>query len=903
MRRKGIIFSMDAIFAASLLIIALVLLIDTSYMNTGSNFDISYASNDIVNAFSNIKISEVNNSYIKQLIIDGEINNTENSLIEQIGEFYVLNMSDYALNISKELVDILIPDKHGFAIIINDETVYNNNISLTSELVTSRRLISGIEKFKPVRGATSKVYLEGITEKDDSTYLYFGGFVGQGNISVFTDDVPSGIIIQSAHFEYASAGNFSFYVNDVFCDYFTKNDNLLLPLEYTFSESCKNELVVGSRNSFEISFNDSINNSYIAGGFIRIDYTTDKMNYYSDNNILRYNLPNIEGIINIYDSVYSSGTINSMKVFLHYNSTQYTYLNIGGATVYSNNANGTEVSVTLNNATLGNLLSYSFLSNKTIPIRMASYNLTPTLSEISNADVVLITDFSGSMKKNFDTSGPGSNNYNCPEILSDYDIRRYQHAKCLDSQFLDIIFNETLNITGGRVWPISLYDDNVDSYSNNPTDPGLINNFIMSTNTGKGMTCLSCVMNAAYDIFAANNEPGRERFIVFMTDGIPTHIPFDGAFGTSDVFGSKVCEGYCDISGSCNSGPYEGCSLGDTSCDSAIESTKYALNRSVNDFNVSMYAVGFGDMENQCPNAVNFLKELANMTENGTFNVSNNLDGLLDIYKDIAFDILMKTNQEAQLVNMTGNMTKGVLYGDSYIEFNVTPSFNPPGFGEIEIVMEEPLNSCNSTVNVPSQIRPIEGAITSYSSIHWTHNISVNNFNTFSLKDYSVYYTRLGDPFSIYVPQSQILGLSNEIKVRLADSPTNITPDCPTNNSFIYKGAIRSEVSYSDVLEKVVGCNWTVESDDFNLNNFLVPPDYSGSKKCNYTSSGVFGIGYDHEDTYDDAMFKLMSQLDFNSDGRIFVNLDENNLIINSISIMKIPYPWGPTIAEVRIWK
>ena len=42
---------------------------------------------------------------------------------------------------------------------------------------------------------------------------------------------------------------------------------------------------------------------------------------------------------------------------------------------------------------------------------------------------------------------------------------------------------------------------------------------------------------------------------------------------------------------------------------------------------------------------------------------------------------------------------------------------------------------------------------------------------------------------------------------------------------------------------------------------------------------------------------------DFDDDGKIYVDLDENDLVINSISIMKIPYPWGPSVAEVRVWQ
>ena len=67
-----------------------------------------------------------------------------------------------------------------------------------------------------------------------------------------------------------------------------------------------------------------------------------------------------------------------------------------------------------------------------------------------------------------------------------------------------------------------------------------------------------------------------------------------------------------------------------------------------------------------------------------------------------------------------------------------------------------------------------------------------------------------------------------------------------------------------------------------------------------YTSTS---ISYNANDTYDDAMYKLMSNLDLDGDGRVDINLVKNNLVVNAISVHKVPYPWGPAIAEVRVWQ
>ena len=79
-----------------------------------------------------------------------------------------------------------------------------------------------------------------------------------------------------------------------------------------------------------------------------------------------------------------------------------------------------------------------------------------------------------------------------------------------------------------------------------------------------------------------------------------------------------------------------------------------------------------------------------------------------------------------------------------------------------------------------------------------------------------------------------------------------------------------------------------------------MPPAYSGTKECYYTNSS---ISYDANDTYDDAMFNLLDNLDFDDDGRIYVNIKESNLVVGAISVGKVPYPWGPAIAEVKVWR
>ena len=45
------------------------------------------------------------------------------------------------------------------------------------------------------------------------------------------------------------------------------------------------------------------------------------------------------------------------------------------------------------------------------------------------------------------------------------------------------------------------------------------------------------------------------------------------------------------------------------------------------------------------------------------------------------------------------------------------------------------------------------------------------------------------------------------------------------------------------------------------------------------------------------------SWIDYDNDGRIFLNFEQEDLTIGSRVVHDVPYLWGPTIAEVRVWQ
>jgi len=138
----------------------------------------------------------------------------------------------------------------------------------------------------------------------------------------------------------------------------------------------------------------------------------------------------------------------------------------------------------------------------------------------------------------------------------------------------------------------------------------------------------------------------------------------------------------------------------------------------------------------------------------------------------------------------------------------------------------------------------------------------------------------------------------NNITIRTADSPTNVT-GCSNNNTLIYRGLVNFSSTRSSVVDIAGGCRWNIEFEDGTFTNMTIPVDYSGTN-CSYTN---ISISYNTNDAYDISVYNLLGSLDFDDDGRILFNLDAEDLEIVVNVLSNIPYMWGPSMIEVRVWQ
>jgi hypothetical protein len=156
-KRKGLFFTIDALIAALIMITGL-LMITSSYVSEQPKTMKASMSQDLLNILAEMKVYEANSTYIQELVSNGTIKDVNITLLQQIGEFWSNgNMTlahDFALDVSEGIL----PNIFGYNIIFDNETIYTRSNPVMNSLVTSKKVITGIEKSKPIKGYIAKAH-------------------------------------------------------------------------------------------------------------------------------------------------------------------------------------------------------------------------------------------------------------------------------------------------------------------------------------------------------------------------------------------------------------------------------------------------------------------------------------------------------------------------------------------------------------------------------------------------------------------------------------------------------------------------------------------------------------------------------------------------------------------------
>ena len=499
--KKAVFFTIDSLLASGIVIIA-ILLVSNFYFAEHQRVNVNYASQDLVRVFSTMTVGEVNNDYVESLIVSGSIINIDNTILEQIGQFWADSNIELAKNFSKNITEEIIPPQYGFSILVDGEEIYSRNLPIKKSLVSSRKLISGIAKAKPVDGFTARVLLSGIKSKKTSSYVFFGGYEGDGNLTK-TLILPKDIIsFDEAYLEVDTGGNFTLIINnDPTPPSFIKgsaggSNTTDVVLADKWNISTHKDKFKSGENNISINFT-SVDRS-IAGGFLKVAYTTESFNGTEIAGYKKEFFPGIDGVINLYSGAYFPVGLDNVSIFLRFLSKYPVYLTIGNSTVFESIGSSNEQTISLNSSNIsGSLkdstLSYSFLSGKTVPIRLG---LKPITVE-RGADSVLITDRTSGMSK-CDVLADCSETGLC-DTSSPCHRRRIDAAALSDKQFIQIVVNQTNK--NNRVGMVGFGQDSnpvCDTHEFSNDNSSLINRTgYYKKSAYCGDTCVSCAVYSA----------------------------------------------------------------------------------------------------------------------------------------------------------------------------------------------------------------------------------------------------------------------------------------------------------------------------------------------------------------------------------------------------------------------
>ncbi len=501
--KRGYYFSLDALIALIIIIIVIISVTPSINQKTSQK----YIHEDLLNVLSSIKIGEINNAYVTQLISNGKIKNLNQSVLEQIGEFYALSDPEATLMTQEILNDLNVNEN--IALYFNNVLIAENSsnqIGNADDIWTSRQIISGIQQGGSVKGYSSRAFLLSSNKID---YYYFGGYIGDGNISIETEGKILNIQVEALF-----SGDFYLYINNQFIQEHKAQSNEI----YKFSISGDLPQLINGTN--RITFIGKNNNLFIGGGFVKIVYDKEEIIVSEQ----KKNFPGIEGLINIYDGFYILGNITNMEISLHYNSKQNMFMTIGNTTVYKDNSGGLDNKITLTNEVLSHLLDYSKLNKKTIPLRLGLENATYVINQSIEADIFSVTDLSSSMNSNIPSLG----------------IKMIDLARDANRKLIEIILGVALNRVGLVGYNTEVTPGNYHKLSNNFSS---LNKTITSWNTKAG-NCVCCGIINATESFVTQSNSLKRKFMIVMTDGSMQGTCYAGSSSAIDDAIRASCEAY-----------------------------------------------------------------------------------------------------------------------------------------------------------------------------------------------------------------------------------------------------------------------------------------------------------------------------------------------------------------------
>lgn len=150
--KKGYFFTLDAFIAMSILVACVILMFSIQSYQPYPMQSVSF-SDDLMKTLTVTKLNEVQNDYYYSLVNNGNITQTDNTIMEQIIWFVISGKPELGNSFALNITANLIPREFGCQLLIyNESMMYVSNISAGQNsqdkarlMITSKRMIVGEE--------------------------------------------------------------------------------------------------------------------------------------------------------------------------------------------------------------------------------------------------------------------------------------------------------------------------------------------------------------------------------------------------------------------------------------------------------------------------------------------------------------------------------------------------------------------------------------------------------------------------------------------------------------------------------------------------------------------------------------------------------------------------------------
>ncbi len=423
MGRHGAFFSTDALFAATILLLLLVIS-GTLFVKKPNVDNLVNQAEDLATMLSKTKASGLSNQVLQdmQAIVPDSIPSSnvifiDHAVAEIIGYLWVTNKTSNATALIENITRDFVSPIYNYGVYIDGDELFRRGPISGKDLASAKRLISGLAQSSPTEGFTARARLSGIRNLVHHQYIYFGGFEGQGSsISRLSDSIiPGHSVIENMSLETIAGANFTLEINGNACkdvspigkpsEFEIDSTDKELDSDTWNLKQCINYLRNDTLNNFTITFvryapGSNINDFYVSGGFIDIRFRNDNITFVS--NVTEQQIPAIiKGVPNIRGNIPLKGSLKSMNMTLKYewNHTAYDhgrlFVIVGNKTVFNDTASIGNQTAVVNTSRFQAMLPVG-LANTNLPYYIGVDHFKGFEGEKVNGNVVLALDSSES---------------------------------------------------------------------------------------------------------------------------------------------------------------------------------------------------------------------------------------------------------------------------------------------------------------------------------------------------------------------------------------------------------------------------------------------------------------------------------------------------------------------------